>query len=123
MHAFKRMSRLTLLIFLLGASGCYTFGTLQSDLAPSPETADPHLTVRVTTFDGAETVLRGPWLNERVVGGKTSRRWGGSEKVEIPWAEVDLVEEKFLDRRTTLKWVSLVLGLVIATRICRDGGC
>jgi hypothetical protein len=123
MSASKAMGRLVLVVFLFGASGCYTFGLLQSDLPPSPEGADPELTIRVTTFDGERTTLVEPWVDRSVVGGVMERALHEPESVEIPLAEVDLIEEREFDKRRVLAIVAVLLGALVATVGCGNGGC
>ncbi len=124
MSASKAMGRLALMVFLfLGTSGCYTFGLLQSDLPPSPEEADPELTIRVTTFDGERTTLKKPWVDRRAVGGEREGFLRENELMEIPLSEVDLIEEREFDKRRVLAVVAVLLGALVATVGCGNGGC
>jgi len=100
--------RLASLILLLGASGCYTFTVLHSDLPSSPPEEESNLRVRVTKTDGERVDLRNPWLGEEIVGGEVR-----SEPVEIPLIEVDRIEERELDRYSTFKVVAVVLGAAL----------
>lgn len=124
MSASKAMGRMALMAFLLlGASGCYTFGLLQSDLPPGPEGADPELTIRVTTYDGERTTLKKPWVDRRVVGGEREGVLRETESMEIPLSEVDLIEEREFDKRRVLAFVTVLLGVLVATIECGKGGC
>jgi hypothetical protein len=101
----KRFFRLAPLILLLGTSGCYTFTVLHSELPSSPPEEDSKLKVRVTRIDGERVTLKNPWLGRDAVGGEVR-----AERVIIPLAEVERIEEAELDRDQTMRVALVVVG-------------
>lgn len=104
----RRIRFASLLLLLLGVSGCYTFNVLHSDLPSSPPEENSKLTIRVTKFDGEEVTLKNPWLGRGSVGGEVR-----SEPVVIPLVEVDRIEEAEVDRAQTIRVALVVVGAVV----------
>lgn len=95
-----------LMVLLFAPTGCYSFGILRSDLPPSPLEEESKVVLRVTPTDGASFLVRKPWVNGRLLGGVVD-----SKPREISLTDVDLIEEKFYDRRKTGRFIAYLVGI------------
>ncbi len=100
------LAKISVLVLLMGSSGCYSFGILRSDLPSTPPEVKSEVVLRVTPVEGTPVLLRNPWVNPRVVGGVVNYKpW------KLPLADVDLIEEKYYDRGKTARFVAYVVGI------------
>lgn len=106
MRFVRFMALGVLTVLILAPSGCYSFGILRSDLPSSPPEEESKIVLRVTPTDGASFLVRKPWVTGRLMGGIVD-----SQAHEIPLAEVDLIEEKFYDRRKTRRFIAYLVGI------------
>ena len=58
-----------------------------------------------------------------MVGGEREGVLRKTELMEIPLSEVDLIEEREFDKRRVLAFIAVLLGVLVATIECGNGGC
>jgi hypothetical protein len=123
MATVKPMGRLLLAVCIVLSPGCFSFSLLSKDLPPDSTRGDPKLTIRVTTVDGEEIMLKKPWVDPWVLGGEEAKAHGQLRQIQIPHSEVDRVEELEFDGRRTLRNLLIFFGVIGAGWQCGCGRC
>lgn len=99
------MRAVTLLVMMMGASGCFAWRTVGA----LPQSADLPADTRITRYDGSTITLAQSRITNDTIRGYVS---GSNVRHVIPMAHVDLLEAKHFQAKQ-----SVIMGALVGTAL------